>query len=315
MLNYCLSLDLLLIGQIKYTRSILIEGKGMADKKEFHIEINEEIPAGLKAVSILSERTDLSQQHIKAAMKKGALWIEDDKGIRRLRRADTIPPMGSVLHFYYSPNVLEEIPPAPHLIADIREYSIWFKPPEMLSQGSKWGDHCTINRWIETNMPFDHHPQRNCFVVHRLDRAARGLMMIAHKKNVAAKLSGLFESREIDKRYHVVVEGEFPEGEQEIKTQIEGKFAHSIARSIEYSEKKNRSLVEVQIKTGRKHQIRIHMSGMGFPVVGDLLHGNINDKDSTQEELQLCAFSLKYTCPVRKEQQKFELPDKFCLQL
>ncbi len=287
----------------------------MRDKKEFHITINEEIPAGLKAVSILSERTDLSQQRIKAAMKKGAIWIEDDKGIRRLRRADTVPPHDSTIHFYYAPDVLDTIPPTPTLISDKKEYSIWFKPPEMLSQGSKWGDHCTINRWIETNMPFDHHPQRNCFVVHRLDKAARGLMMIAHKKNVAAKLSGLFEGREIDKRYQVVIEGAFPTGEQEIKTEIEGKFAHSIARSIEYSEKKNRSLVEVQIKTGRKHQIRIHLSGMGFPVVGDRLHGIASTQENLKEALQLCAYSLDYVCPVSNQAEKVTLPREFCLKI
>lgn len=287
----------------------------MRDKKEFHITINEEIPAGLKAVSILSERTDLSQQRIKAAMKKGALWIEDDKGIRRLRRADTVPPRDSTIHFYYAPDVLDTIPPTPTLISDKKEYSIWFKPPDMLSQGSKWGDHCTINRWIETNMPFDHHPQRNCFVVHRLDKAARGLMMIAHKKNVAAKLSGLFEGRKIDKRYHVVIEGAFPTGEQEIKTEIEGKFAHSIARSIEYSEKKNRSLVEVQIKTGRKHQIRIHMSGMGLPVVGDRLHGIASAQGNLKEALQLCAYSLDYVCPVSNQAEKITLPQEFCLKI
>ena len=287
----------------------------MINKKEFYIEINGEIPKTNKVTDIIADHTGFSKQRIKSAMKKGALWIEDDKGIRRLRRADTIPQMGSVLHFYYSPNVLEEIPPTPHLIADIKEYSVWFKPPEMLSQGSKWGDHCTINRWIETNMPFDHHPQRNCFVVHRLDRAARGLMMIAHKKNVAAKLSGLFERREIDKRYHVVAEGEFPEGEQVIKTEIDGKSAHSIAHRIEYSEKKKRSLVEVQIKTGRKHQIRLHMSGIGFPVVGDRLHGIASDQENLHEGLQLCAYSLDYVCPVSKQVEKFTLPQEFCLKI
>lgn len=287
----------------------------MKDKKEFHITINEEASEGRKAVSVISDYTGLSQQLIKGAMKKGALWIEDAKGIRRLRRADTVPPRGSTLHFYYAPAVLETVPPTPVLVADKKDYSIWFKPPEMLSQGSKWGDHCTINRWIETNMPFDHHPQRNCFVVHRLDKAARGLIMIAHKKSVAAKLSGLFENRDIDKRYHVVVEGEFPEEQEDINIEIDGKFAHSIARKIEYSKKKNRSLIEVQIKTGRKHQIRIHMSGIGYPVVGDRLHGVASNQEKLQEELQLCAYSLDYVCPVSKQPQRFELPHEFCLRL
>lgn len=287
-----------------------IEGVSKVLKnKEFHILINEEIPEGSKVASIISEHTDLSKQAVKQAMKKGALWVEDAKGIRRLRRADTIAPRQSTLHFYYAPDVLESVPPMPALISDERDYSVWYKPPNMLSQGSKWGDHCTINRWIESNTPFKTQPQRNCFVVHRLDRAARGLMLIAHKKSVAAKLSSLFEKRDIDKRYRVIVEGEFPEEEQVLDTEIDGKAAHSIASRIEFSSAKNRTLLEVAIKTGRKHQIRIHMSRAGYPVVGDRLHGIAATQAELQEELQLSAFSLGYLCPVSGEAKQYKLPE------
>ncbi len=246
-------------------------------------------------------------------MKKGALWIEDNKGTRRLRRADTVPPIQSILHFYYDTNVLDVSPPQPTLIADEGDYSIWHKPPDMLSQGSKWGDHCTINRWIEINEPFDTKPQRNCFVVHRLDKAARGLMLIAHKKSVAAKLSGLFENRTISKCYRVIVEGEFPKEEQTLETEIDGKSAYSLAQLIEFSPEQNRSLLNVDIKTGRKHQIRIHMSRSGYPVVGDRLHGNARDDD--HEELQLAAFSLGFTCPIANVSRRYELPEDLQLRI
>lgn len=284
-------------------------------KQEFHILIDAQTPAEDKVASIMAQHTDLSKQAIKQAMKKGALWIEDDKGVRRLRRADTIPPRGSTLHLYYDTDILDTTPPQPTLIADEHGYSIWCKPAGMLSQGSKWGDHCTINRWIESNTPFDTKPERNCFVVHRLDRAACGLMIIAHKKSIAAQLSALFEKRDITKRYRVIVEGAFPQEEQIIESDIEGKKAFSAAKRIAFCPRQNRSLLDVDIKTGRKHQIRIHLSRLGYPVAGDRLHGIADQPAADQEDLQLCAFSLHFICPITSQDKQYELPAERALAL
>lgn len=284
-------------------------------KKEFHISIDENIAANSKAVNILAENSALSKQLIKQAMKKGAVWIEDTKGIRRLRRADTVPPPHSTLHFYYAPYVLEEAPLIPTLIADEHDYSVWSKPPGMLSQGSKWSDHCTINRWIESNEPFQTRPQRNCFIVHRLDKAARGLMLIAHKKSVAAKLAALFETRTIDKYYRIIVEGSFPQDTLTMESDIDGKAAYSSASLLSFNTDTNRSLIEISIKTGRKHQIRIHMSRAGYPVVGDRLHGTAKTETSHPEELQLSAFSLNFICPLSEEIRQYGLPEDLQLKL
>ena len=283
-------------------------------KKELHIEITEDAPLqNNKVVNILSEHTKLSKQVIKQAMKKGAFWLEDKKGVHRLRRADTMPPCPSTLHFYYDPDILSREPPKPILLADEKDYSVWIKPPELLSQGSKWGDHCTINRWIESNQPFEIQPQRNCFVIHRLDKAATGLMLIAHKKSTAARLSALFENREITKKYQVIVEGEFPKETLIMDSEINKKSAYSSAKMIEYYVEKNRSLLEVDIQTGRKHQIRIHLSHAGYPVVGDSLHGT-SPKDNT-EGLQLTAHSLEFTCPITQKQRLYTLPKESQLKL
>lgn len=287
----------------------------MLRKQEFHISIDALPIENNTVVGVLAGHTDLSKQVIKQAMKKGALWLEDAKGIRRLRRADTIPTIGSVLHLYYSEAVLSSVPPSPELVSDERDYSVWFKPALMLSQGSKWGDHCTINRWIEVNQPFEQAPQRNCFIVNRLDKAAKGLMLIAHKKNVAAKLSNLFETRDIRKHYRVIVEGEFPEEEQIFTSQIDGKGAYSAVRHLDYSKEKNRTLLDVAIKTGRKHQIRIHLSRAGYPVVGDDLHGIAHDRGTEGEGLQLSSYSLEFVCPISQEEKHYCLPGNLQLAL
>jgi len=204
------------------------------------------------------------------------------------------------------------VPPTPQLIADEQEYSVWHKPTGMLCQGSKWSDHCTINRWIETQHLFEQQPQRNSFIVHRLDKAARGLVLIAHTKKATQKLAGLFEQKKIEKHYRIIVEGEFPEEEQIIDSKIDGKPAHSIARRLFFDAHKQHSLLDVQIKTGRKHQIRIHMQRSGHPVIGDRLHGNAHDRSP---DLQLQSFSLSFTCPLSEQIKRYSCPNALTLVL
>ena len=94
------------------------------------------------------------------------------------------------------------------LIEDLIDYSVWYKPYGMLSQGSKWSDHCTIARFAQKNLS----NERPAFIVHRLDRAATGLILIAHSKKAAKALSSLFENRTIEsnsleKFYQIIVHG------------------------------------------------------------------------------------------------------------
>lgn len=275
--------------------------------------------ADVTAVDLLAGKTNLSKQHIKQVMQKGAVWLEEKKigKPRRLRRAKKTPEIGDELHLYYDSKVLEAVPTAPQLISDEDEYSIWCKPYGLLSQGSKWGDHCTVQRWVEQNLT----PQRSAFVVHRLDRAATGLMLIAHQKHIASELSALFAQREIEKHYQVIVHGQFPEGTwpKKIDSEIDGRQARSYARLLKYDAEKNRSLLEVRIDTGRKHQIRKHLLSIAFPVVGDRLYGAVDKEGSVNEEggedLQLTACSLAFICPVTKQEKSFQLPEDLMLTL
>lgn len=288
---------------------------------EKHIVIDE---ASLLAVDVLAEEAGLSKQCIKHAMKKGAVWItpaaagEDQRGenadeetlleknpaderstagkkTQRLRRAKKVLQEGDTLHLYYDEKILAEEPPVPEMIADEGDYSVWYKPYGLRSQGSKWSDHCTIYRWVETHLE----PQRPAFSVHRLDRAATGLIIIAHKKSTAAEFSRMFAKREIEKRYRVVVNGKFPESPQPftMTQDIDGRTAISHAILLEYDAAQDRSLLEVSIESGRKHQIRRHLAEAGFPVVGDRLYGNAKGDKVEKEDLQLTACFLAFNKP------------------
>jgi len=256
------------------------------------------------AVDFLALESGLSKQLIKKLMQKGAVWQTIGKKTQRLRRAKKVLRYGATLHIYYDKAVLDMIPPEPRLLADEGHYSVWHKPYGMLSQGSKWGDHCTITRWAEQYLL----PQRNSFTVHRLDRAANGLIIVAHEKKAAAALSDLFQRRQIDKRYRVLVHGQFDkeitlEKPMSIDSKIDERDAKSHFSFVKYDPEKNQSLLDVNIETGRKHQVRRHSAELGFPIVGDRLYSNICVSDN----LQLTAYYLAFKCPFSQKHHVFNL--------
>ena len=259
---------------------------------------------GSTALDILASNNPLSKQKLKRVMSNGAVWLESDRGINRLRRAKKPVHEGETLHLYYDEMIQETHPEPAELIADEGDYSIWNKPYGMYSQGTKWGDHCTIYRWAESQL------QRPSFLVHRLDRAASGLIIVAHSKKTAAAFARLFEKRKIKKLYRIEVTGNYEELREIIQTlpypissPIDDKPAVSKIISIEESENKDRIIIHLEIETGRKHQIRKHMAALGYPVIGDRLYGSTQ----LEENLQLQSLYLKFTCPITGSIREYSL--------
>lgn len=270
---------------------------------EQHITVTS---AEQEPVTVLANASGLSKAKVKQLMQRGGVWLSRGRQTQRLRRAKRTLQVGDELHLYFNQQVFEQKPNPAQLIADEQWYSVWYKPYGMWSQGSKWGDHCSIARWAEQHLE----PQRNAFIVHRLDRAASGLIMLAHSKQAAASLSALFAQRSIRKRYRVVVNGCFGELGQRrsFDDAIDDKPARSHGVCIAYDQSRDCSLVDVDIETGRKHQIRKHMAGAGHPIMGDRQYGDADkplDKD-----LQLTAIELAFDCPFTQQPKCYTLGDE-----
>ena len=270
-----------------------------ADHIEAHVLI--ESPED-SSVDLLQRATGLSKQRIKLAMTQGAVWITRGRNTQRLRRAKRVLRVGDEIHLYYDAGILAEIPPEPTLIADVGAYSVWNKPCGLRSQGSKWGDHCTLVRWAERHLQ----PERSAFTVHRLDRAANGLILVAHSKSIAAALSALFQKREVEKRYQALVAGDFSEQPDPVRLErpIDEKEAISEFSLLQVIDDGSRSLVDVRIETGRKHQVRRHLAELGYPIIGDRLYGT-GEQDGV--DLQLTAYLLAFHCPVNDERVQYRL--------
>ena len=268
-----------------------------------------------KASQLLADHTELSQSRIKDAMQKGAVWLSRGDGKKRLRRASKPLQVGDKLTLNYNAQLLNQVVPEPQLIHDTQHYSVWFKPYGLYCQGSRWGDFASINRWVEVNLPkVLNKPERPVFIVHRLDRATTGLILLCHSKNAARLFSTMFRDGKIDKRYQAIVCGDFsafPEN-HEVDQMVDGKSARSYFSHVEYKE--GYSLVDVRLVTGRKHQIRHHLSGLGYPIAGDRFHGN-GVSENEGRDLQLQSVSLRFICPITNREQYFCVADDQRLQL
>ena len=254
--------------------------------------------------SDLARRAGLSKTRIKQAMTKGAVWIKRQRGRRRrVRRATTRPMRGDRIELYYDAAILDRQPPEPECIHDHRCYSVWYKPAGMLTQGTHFSDHCSLLRAAQK--AFD--PQRRVWPVHRLDREAQGLVLIAHDRRTAGSLSRLFRRRQITKGYYAVLKGrlETSHGLPTISAPLDGKPAITRYRVIHHDARADQTHVEVWIETGRRHQIRRHFDGIGHPLMGDPRYGrNNHDPDG----LKLWAFALAFICPQCRQPHTYERP-------
>lgn len=150
-------------------------------------------------------------------------------------------------------------------------------------------------------------------IVHRLDRNTSGLMVVAKKQDVFLALKSQFLKREIEKTYLAIVEGvpKSPEGciQFQIRPSKANRLKKVAVRVLDTSGKKSVraaetcyrlkevlnkdfSLVEAMPKTGRTHQIRVHLSAIGHPVVGDAMYGAKKIKVKRQ---MLHAYKLSFT--------------------
>lgn len=252
------------------------------------------------AVDLLAALSGLSKSAVKDAMTKGAVWWRRGRGRRvRLRRAKARVRPGDALELFHDPVLLSRTAPTATLLDDRKEYSAWRKPAGLLSQGTDFGDHISLLRQVERRVA-----PRPVFLVHRLDREASGIMLVAHSSRMAAALSALFREGKVDKRYRVDVVGRV-EGEGTIDLPLDGKPARTDYILLAHEEARNVSTLELRLHTGRMHQARRHMTAIGHPVVGDPRYGRGN-KDAGG--LRLVASALRYVCPVRGTPVELTLP-------
>jgi 23S rRNA pseudouridine1911/1915/1917 synthase len=188
------------------------------------------------------------------------------------------------------------------------------KPAGMLTQGDRTGDISLLERCrIYVKQQFNKPGNVFLGLVHRLDRPVSGVVVLARTSKAAARLSAQFRARQVQKTYWALVEGKIPaEGSLvdcigrigargHIAKETPGVLAELQFTRLGYHQ--GISWVEINLGTGRHHQIRVQFAHYGYPLVGDIRYGATCP--FTRHALALHARALSLSHPTRPQALTF----------
>jgi tRNA pseudouridine32 synthase / 23S rRNA pseudouridine746 synthase len=258
------------------------------------------------ASGFLARETGLPRGRVKEAMAKGAAWLKrPGQSERRLRRATAALRAGDEIALYYDPDLLALAPLFPILLADHARFSAWYKPAGLLAQGTRYGDHCSLVRQAELALG----GKRPVLPVHRLDREVAGVILLAHDREAAGRLSALLHDERTIKTYLAETLGDplqsAPNGQ--IERVLDGKDARTAFDVLTLGPDSRTALVRIRLFSGRTHQIRRHFEMIGHPVLGDPRYGKGNKESGG---IRLAALALELTCPFSGKRLHFRIPEE-----
>ncbi len=188
------------------------------------------------------------------------------------------------------------------------------KPNGMLTQGDKTGDVPIVDHYKQY-IKEKYQKPGNVFLhpVSRLDRPASGALILARTSKGLSRMTEIIRKREIKKEYMTVVHGKLNEHEAELNNYLlkdHGKNRVAVVKqstpkaklaTLSYEVNRyleNHSIVQVNLHTGRPHQIRVQFATLGHAIVGDQKYGRSDG--STDSKLYLHCFKLSFIHPVKK---------------
>jgi 23S rRNA pseudouridine955/2504/2580 synthase len=159
-------------------------------------------------------------------------------------------------------------------------------------------------------------------LAHRLDRDTSGLLLIAKKRTALVELHRMLREGEVKKIYYAVVAGAWPGGLKELRQSLHKYVTASGERRVSVQESGQSavtrvkrvqatggfSLLEVELLTGRTHQIRVHLAHAGHPIVGDDKYGDFALNRKLKQRLLLHAARLAFKHPLTGEPMRLESP-------
>ncbi len=199
------------------------------------------------------------------------------------------------------------------------------KIPNIPSQADKTGDTDMLSL-VKSYIKEKYNKPGNVYLglVHRLDRPVGGIMIFARTSKAASRLSNQVREKIFKKKYLAVVEGKFEKEEVTLenylakntktntskvvnKSNKDAKLAKLDYKVLSYNKQENLSLVEINLHTGRHHQIRVQLENIGHSLYGDQKYGTIGKN----KQIALWAYELTIVHPTTKEEMTFtDYPEK-----
>lgn len=216
------------------------------------------------------------------------------------------------------PNIPKKYqPPGFHILHEDPDLIVGNKSAGILTVAALWEKKNTVegalNNYIRKGSTIS---KKQIYVVHRLDQATTGVLIFAKSEKVQHFLKDNWPSTV--KYYYAIVHGKLAQKSNTIESYLQededyvvsstsdtskGKLARTEYHVVHETE--HYSLLKINLLTGKKNQIRVHLSEAGHPIVGDTKYG---PTPSRFKELMLHSFSIEITHPFKKERVRFEAP-------
>ncbi|MGR3742007.1 RluA family pseudouridine synthase [Companilactobacillus sp. DQM5] len=158
---------------------------------------------------------------------------------------------------------------------------------------------------------------KNPYMIHRLDMYTSGLMMIAKNPYVVPIMNRQLTNKSFKRNYYAVIDLvnsipdlgsiELPIGKDDSdprKRKVRSDGLNSITKYTVLEKNKKNALLKLDLLTGRTHQIRVHLSHIGYPIVGDPLY---NNKIYSNKNMMLMAYKISYCLPFSEEKKSVEI--------
>lgn len=248
-------------------------------------------------VDWLATQIDLSKMKIKKTIEVGGLWIKkSEKGKKeRVKKIKTKISSGWVIELNYDSSLSFADESEAFEVYKGSEFGVWYKPAGMLADGSPYADKGSITYLIRSK-------SKKTYLIQRLDREVSGLMLIAYSKKMAAFFSKELQDGKILKYYQGQVIG-LIEQDGAIDDFLDGKEAHTLYQVEKSSD--GTTFLNIEIKTGRYHQIRRHLNMIDHPLIGDPKYGEGN---KNKDGLKLVSHKCEIFDPKQRKRITIELP-------
>ena len=288
----------------------------MSNNESF-FKIENEEDANKRLDIFLSEKLNITRSQVKNYLNSIIVNGQPKKLSYSLKLSDIIIIENKITKEYFEEEPKPENIPLNIIYED--KYLIVINKPANMSV------HCSasetsgtlVNALLYHIKDFDFTgSKKRAGIIHRLDKDTSGIIIVGKNANVVLSIQEQFRKREVKKIYHAILVGSLKENFLEINLPIgrhnlyrkkmtvreDGKEALTYIKVLRRF--KNHTLAEINLKTGRTHQIRVHCSYKGFPVAGDKIYSKSFSKYCG---LMLVAKKIEFVHPITKEIMKFEI--------
>ncbi len=269
--------------------------------KEFNITIDDPSLVDKRLDLVLSEKTDLTRSHVKKYLENLTVNGKKEKLSYKCRNRDKI-----FFSYIYeeSEKILPENIPI-DIVYEDDNYLIINKESGVVTHPAKGNWSGTLLNGVlglkkELSSPKEDYRMG---IVHRLDKDTSGLIILAKNNSAHSYLQELFAKRKIKKYYKAIVKGfvtpsiftienmigRDPKNRKKMAV-VNSKGKEAITKVKVMKRLKDYSYLLIKLETGRTHQIRVHLSNLKYPVLGDPIYGR---KDKKYDDIKLCLQSFR----------------------